>query len=102
MLKIFNLNGARPGQVALLALDLLILLVTGEVQVTQGSTRSGCDLLELLLLLLAPEAVLLLIVALAVVVPLDVVILIRLVELLPLGVVDHVVGGVTALKASPM
>jgi hypothetical protein len=86
----------------LLALDLLILLVTGEVQVTQGSTCSGRDLLELLLLLLAPEAVLLLVVALAVVVPLDVVILIRLVELLPLGAVDHVVGGVTALKASPM
>jgi hypothetical protein len=86
----------------LLALDLLILLVTGEVQVTQGSTRSGRDLLELLLLLLAPEAVLLLVVALAVVVPLDVVILIRLVELLPLGAVDHVVGGVTTLKASPM
>jgi hypothetical protein len=47
---------AKAGEVALLVLDLLILLwaegvITGEVEVTQSSTRSGHDLLELLLLL---------------------------------------------------
>jgi hypothetical protein len=48
----------------LLTLDLFILLgaggfITGEVEVTEGSTRSGYDLLKFLLL---PEAVLLLII----------------------------------------
>jgi hypothetical protein len=45
--------------------------------------------------------VLLLIVALAVVVPLNIVVLIGGVELLPLGVVDDEVGGVAALEAVP-
>jgi hypothetical protein len=45
--------------------------------------------------------VLLLIVALAVVVPLNIVIFIGGVELLPLGVVDDEVGGVAALEAVP-
>jgi hypothetical protein len=95
---------AKVGEVTLLALDLRILLwawgvITGEVKVTQGSTLSGHDLLELLLVV--PEVVLLLIVALAVVVPLNIVIFIGGVELLPLGVVDDEVGGVAALEAVP-
>jgi hypothetical protein len=54
------------------------------------------------LLLLAPEVALLLVVALAVVIPLGVVILVRGgVELLPLGVVGDEVGGVAALEATP-
>jgi hypothetical protein len=76
-------------------------LVTGEVKVAEECTRSGHHLLKLLLLLV-PEAVLLLIVTLAVVVPLGVVVLIRGgVELLPLGAVDDEVGGVAALEAAP-
>jgi hypothetical protein len=71
---------AKAGGVTWLSLDLLILLaggvIAGEVEVAQGSTHSGHDLLKLLLLVI-PEAVLLLVVALAVVVPLDVVILPR-------------------------
>jgi hypothetical protein len=54
-----------------------------------------------LLLLIVPEAVLHLVVALAVVVLVGVVILVRGVELLPLGAVSDEVGGVTALKAAP-
>jgi hypothetical protein len=59
----------------------------------------GHHLLELLLLV--PEAVLL-IIALAVVVPLGVVVLVRGgVEFLPLGAVSDEVGGVTTLEAAP-
>jgi hypothetical protein len=61
----------------------------------------GHHLLELLLLVV-PEAVLLPIIALAVVVPLDVVILVGGgVKLLPLGVVGDEVGGVTSLEIAP-
>jgi hypothetical protein len=61
-------HAAQPGEVLFLALDLLILfsprgVFTREVKVTQGSTHSRHDLLELLLLLVS-EAVLLLVVAL--------------------------------------
>jgi hypothetical protein len=73
-------------------------VITGEVKVTEGCTRSGHHLLELLLLLLIPEAVLLFVVTLAVVVPLGVVVLVGGgVELLPLGAVGDKVGGVIAL-----
>jgi hypothetical protein len=88
----------------LLALDLLILLwaggvITGDVEVAEGSTRSGHDLLKLLLL--ASEMVLLLDVTFVVVVPVVVVILVGRVELLPLGVVGDEVGDVTTLEAAP-
>jgi hypothetical protein len=98
---------AKASEVACLALGPLILLwargvVAGEVEVTEGGTRSGHHLLELLLLLLVPEAVLVLVVALAVIVPLGVFILVGGgVKLLPLGAVGDEVGGVTALKAAP-
>jgi hypothetical protein len=70
---------AKAGEVACLALGPLILLwgggvITGEVEVVEGSTRLRHHLLELLLLLV-PEAVLF-VITLAVVVPLDVVILV--------------------------
>jgi hypothetical protein len=96
---------AKVSDVARLALGPLILLrdggvVTGEVEVVEGCTRSGHHLLKLLLLLV-PEAVLLLVVALVVVVLLGVVVLVGGVELLPLGVVGDEVGGVTALEAAP-
>jgi hypothetical protein len=60
---------AKAGEVTRLALGPLILLgskgvIAGEVEVTEGSTHSGHHLLELLLLLFVPEAVLLLVVAL--------------------------------------
>jgi hypothetical protein len=93
---------AKAGEVAWLVLDLLILLwvggvITGEIKVTEGSTRSGHHLLELLLLV--PEVVLLLVVAFTIVVPLGVVILVEgEAKLLPLGAVSDKVGGVTALK----
>jgi hypothetical protein len=93
------------GEVACLALGPLILLgaggvVTGEVEVAEGSTRSGHHLLELLLLV--SEAVLILVVALVTGLILDVVVvLVGGVELLPLGAVGDEVGGVTALKAAP-
>jgi hypothetical protein len=59
-------NEANASEVTLVALDLLILLwaggvITREVEVSQGSTRSGHDLLELLLI---TKAVLFLIVTL--------------------------------------
>jgi hypothetical protein len=55
-----------------------------------------------LLLLLIPEAVLLLVVALAVVISLGVVVLVGGgVKLLPLRAVGNEVGGVTALEAAP-
>jgi hypothetical protein len=55
---------AKAGEVTRLALGSLILLgaggvIAGEVEVTEGCTRSGHYLLELLLLLLVPEVVLL-------------------------------------------
>jgi hypothetical protein len=51
---------AKAGEVARLALGPLILLgaggvVTGEVEVAEGGTRSGHYLLKLLLLLLVPK-----------------------------------------------
>jgi hypothetical protein len=98
---------AKAGEVAWLALDLLILLwpggvVAGEVEVAEGRTRSGDHLLELLLLLV-PETVLLLALALvAGVVLVVVVVLIRGgVELLLLGAVGDEVGGVAPLEATP-
>jgi hypothetical protein len=97
---------AKAGEVICLVLGPLILLraggvIAGEVEVTEGCTHLGHHLLELLLLLLVPEAVLLLIVALAIVVPLGVAILVGGVKLLPLGAVGDEVGGVTALEAAP-
>jgi hypothetical protein len=97
---------AKAGEVVRLALGHLILLraggvITGEVEVAEGGTRSRHHLLELLFLLV-PEAVLLLVVALvAGVVPIIIVVLIGGVELLPLGAVGDKVGGVTALEAAP-
>jgi hypothetical protein len=96
---------AKAGEVTRLALGPLILLgaggvIAGEVEVAEGSTRSGHHLLEHLLLLV-PEAVLLLaLVLVAGVVPVVVVVLVGGVKLLPLGAVGDEVGGVTALKAS--
>jgi hypothetical protein len=61
----------------------------------------GHHLLKLLLLLV-PEAVLVLVIALVVVISLGVVILIgRGVKLLPLGAVGDEVDGVAALEAAP-
>jgi hypothetical protein len=89
----------------LLALDLLILfwargVITREVEVAQGSTCSGHDLLKLLLVVVS-ETVLLVIVTLTVVVPVGVVIVVGGVELLPLGAVSDEVGGVTLQEAAP-
>jgi hypothetical protein len=98
---------AKAVEVVCLALELLILLrargvITGEVEVVEGSIRSGHHLLELLLLLLVPEVVLLLALALvAGVVLVVVVVLVGGVELLPLGAVGDEVGGVAALKVAP-
>jgi hypothetical protein len=96
---------AKASKVTWLALDLLILLlaggvIAGEVKVVEGSTRSELHLLELLLLLVVPEAVLLLVIALAVVVPLGVIVLVGGVDLLLLGAVGDEVGGVAALEAT--
>jgi hypothetical protein len=98
---------AKAGEVTRLALGPLIVLgaggvVAGEVEVTEGCTRSGHYLLEPLLLLV-PEVVLLLSLALvAGVVPVVIVVLVGGgVELLPLGTVNNEVGGVTALKVAP-
>jgi hypothetical protein len=96
---------AKDGEVACLALGLLILrlaggVVAGEVKVAEGSTRTGHHLLELLLLV--PEAVLLLSLALvAGVISVVVVVLVGGVELLLLGAVSDKVGGVAALEAAP-
>jgi hypothetical protein len=82
---------AKAGEVTRLALRPLILLgaegvVAGEVEVAEGGTRSGHHLLELLLLLLVPEAVLLLALTLvAGVIPVVLVVLVGGVRLLPLG-----------------
>jgi hypothetical protein len=80
----------------LLVLYLLILfgaggVITGEVKVTQGSTHSGHDLMELLLV----------IALIAGVVPVGLLVLIRGVELLPLEAISDEVGGVAALEAAP-
>jgi hypothetical protein len=98
----------KAGEVTCLALGPLILLkdggvITGEVKVAKGGTRSGHHLLKLLLLLLlVHEAVFLLVITLAIVIPLGVVVLVGGgVELLPLGVVGDEVGGVAALEAAP-
>jgi hypothetical protein len=98
---------AKAGEVAHFALGPLILLgaggvIVGEVEVTEGGTRSGHHLLKLLLLLLVPEVVLLLALTLvAGVIPVVVVVLVGGVDLLPLGAVSDEVGGVAALKAAP-
>jgi hypothetical protein len=97
---------AKVGEVAQLALGPLILLgaggiIIGEVKVTEGSTRSGHHLLELLLLVV-PRAVFLLVVILIVVISFGVVILVGGgVMFLSLGAVGDTVGGVAALKAGP-
>jgi hypothetical protein len=87
---------AMVGEVVCLALGLLILFWAGvvvveEVEVAEGSTRSGHHLLELLLLAIA---------LVAVVVPVVVVVLIERVELLLLGAVSDEVSGVVALEAA--
>jgi hypothetical protein len=98
---------AKAGEVARLVLGPLILLgaggvVTVEVKVAEGCTRSGHHLMKLLLLLLVPEVVLLLALALvAGVILVVVVVLVGGVELLPLGAVGDEVGGVATLKAAP-
>jgi uncharacterized membrane protein YoaK (UPF0700 family) len=95
---------AKAGEVACLTLGPLILLgaggvITGEVEVAESYTCSGHHLLELLLLV--PEAVLLLAIALvAGVIPVVIVVLVGGVELLPLGAVGDEVGGVAALEAA--
>jgi hypothetical protein len=98
---------AKAGEVARLALGSLILLgagevIVGEVEVTEYCTHSGHHLLELLLLFLVHEVVLFPALALvAGVIPVVVVVLVRGVELLPLGAVGDEVGGVTTLEAAP-
>jgi hypothetical protein len=98
-------NEAKADEVVCLALGPLILLraggvVAGEVEVTEGGTRSGHHLQKLLLLI--PKAVLLLALALvARVVPVVVIVLVGGIELLPLGSVGDEVGGVTALETAP-
>jgi hypothetical protein len=75
-------------------------LEESSLEKSRSCTRSGHHLLELILLV--PEAVLLLIVALvAGVVSVIVVVLVGGVELLPLGAVDDEVGGVVTLEAAP-
>jgi hypothetical protein len=96
---------AKASEVSWLALDLLIFLwvggvITGEVEVVEGSIRSGHHLLELLFLFLIPEVVLLVIV-LDAIVPLSVVILVGGVKFLSLGAVSDEVSGVATLKSAP-
>jgi hypothetical protein len=96
---------AEAGEVARLALGPLILLGAGgviarEVEVTEDGTRSGHHLLKLLLLV--PEAVLLLALALVAGVVLNVVVvLVGGVKLILLGTVGDEVGGVTTLEVTP-
>jgi hypothetical protein len=96
----------KAGEVTHLALGPLILLGAGgvvaeEVEAAEGCTHSGHHLLKLLLLLV-PEAVLLLALTLITrVVPVVIVLLFEGVKLLPLGAVGDEVGGVTALEAAP-
>jgi hypothetical protein len=95
---------ANVGEVAYLASGPLILLwaggvVTGEVEVAEGGTRSGYHLLELLLI---PEAVLLTLALVAGVISVVVVVLVGGgVELLPLRAVSDEVGDVAPLEATP-
>jgi hypothetical protein len=95
----------KASEVTHLALGPLILLgaggvIAGEVEVTEVCTRSGHHLLKLLLLV--PEAVLLLALTLVTgVVSVVIVVLVGGVELLPLGAVGDEVGGVAALEAGP-
>jgi hypothetical protein len=95
---------AKVDEVARLALGPLILLgaggvVAGEVEVAEDGTRSRHHLLELLLI---PEAVLLLALALiAGVILVVIVVLIGEVKLLPLGAIGDEVGGVAALEVAP-
>jgi hypothetical protein len=74
--------------------------LTGEIEVAQGSTCSGHDLLELLFLVVSEAVHLLIVVLVAEVVPIGIVVLIGGVELLPLGAVGDEVGGITALEAA--
>jgi hypothetical protein len=95
---------AKAGEVVCLVLALLNLLWAGEViaretMVAKGNTRLGQHLLKLLLLI--PEAVLLVIALVAGVIPIVVVVLVGGVDLLPLGALSDEVGGVTALEAAP-
>jgi hypothetical protein len=98
---------AKASEVARLALGPLIFLraggvIAGEVKVTEGGTRLGYYLLDLLLVVVVPEAVLILVIALvAGVIPVVVVALVGGVELLPLGIVGDEVGGVAALEVAP-
>jgi hypothetical protein len=97
---------AKAGEVTHLALGPLILfgageVITREVEVTEGCTRSRHHLLKLLLLLV-PEVVLLLALALVTgVIPVVVVVLVGGVELLSLGAIGDEVGGAAALEAAP-
>jgi hypothetical protein len=97
---------AKADEVTRLVLGPLILLeaggvIAGEVEVAKGGIHSGHHLLKLLLLLV-PEAVLLLVIALvARVVPVFVVVSVGGVKLLPLGAVGDEVSGVTAVEAAP-
>jgi hypothetical protein len=97
---------AKAGEVAHLTLEHLILLgaggvAAGEVEVAEGSTRSGHHLLKLLLLLVSEAVLLLALTLVAEVVPVVVVVLVGGVELLPLEAVGDEVGGVAALEAAP-
>jgi hypothetical protein len=97
---------AKAGEVVCLTLGPLILLraggvVAGEVEVAEGSTRSGHHLLELLLLLVPKAVFLLALVLVTGVISVVVLVLVGGVELLPLGVVDDEVGGVAALDVAP-
>jgi hypothetical protein len=97
---------AKASEVARFTLGPLILLgargvIAGEVEVAEGSTRSGHHLLELLLLLVPEVLLLLALVLVTGVVPVVVVVLVRGVVLLPLGAVGDEVGGVAALEATP-
>jgi hypothetical protein len=92
----------------LLALDLLILPwvgggVTGEVEVTEGSTRSEHDLLKLLLLLVSVVVLLLLVALIVGVIPVIIVVVVLVggVVFLPLGAVGDEMGDVVALEAAP-
>jgi hypothetical protein len=96
---------AKAGEVIRLALWPLILLRDGgvvaeEVKIAESCTRSGHHLLKLLLLLV-PEVVFLLALALVAGVVPVVVVLVGGVKLLPLGAVGDEVGGVAALEVAP-
>jgi hypothetical protein len=97
---------AKAGEVAQRALGPLIFLgageiIAGEVEVTEGCTRSRHHLLELLLILILEAVLLLTLTLVAGVILVVVVILVEGVELLPLGAVGDEVGGVATLEAAP-